>query len=302
MGQHMSITSFPPLNLGLSAFPTRKKASPKTAMKSSESTTSAGGKLKKIVRFLEQVEFLPSSGPSFTPHYTYDDEEDGAGFRQSNKKQRTRSPTNDYENIRDDPAINSGLGRAGSPNRSPNRSPNSSSKHLPMPVIEVDNDYLSPPQEFYFSSSPPSSPPSWRIPPSSLIGRQPHVQEPPRVRSPRQEGEEIDLMAHGDKPARDSGIYMDYSDDSDSEQHNGQLPSPPSSPHPPTIHPVIARKMWPHGEIRFEDQWGRRLVPAGQRDSFRFDLWPVEEDVNGEGVGANAKGAWVGRFRGMSRD
>lgn len=107
-----------------------------------------------------------------------------------------------------------------------------------------------------------------------------------------------------DKSARDSGIYMDYSgDESDSETHqNPQLPSPPASPHPPTIHPVIARKMWPHGEIRFEDQWGRRLIPAGHRDSFRFDLWPVEEDVNGEGVGASAKGAWVRRFRGMRRE
>lgn len=108
-----------------------------------------------------------------------------------------------------------------------------------------------------------------------------------------------------DKPARDSGIYMDYSEDeSEGEMmhRNLQLPSPPASPHPPAIHPVIARKMWPHGEVRFEDQWGRRLIPAGHRDSFRFDLWPVEEDVNGEGVGASAKGAWVGRSRGMSRD
>jgi len=83
----------------------------------------------------------------------------------------------------------------------------------------------------------------------------------------------------GDNP-RDSGIYMDSSEDEDE------------------IRPVIARKMW-HGEVRFEDQWGRRLIPVERKDAFRFDLWPVEEDVDNE-VGDGS--GWVGRFRGMSRE
>lgn len=67
----------------------------------------------------------------------------------------------------------------------------------------------------------------------------------------------------------------------------------------PPPHPVIARKMWPHGEVRFEDQWGRRLIPLGRRDSFKFDLWPVEEEGAGFD-GGPVRGAWVrgGRWRG----
>lgn len=300
MGNLISITSFSPLSMAMSSI-SEGKTPPKPAMKSPTSLSSASGKLKKLVRFLDRVEIVPSN-PTFS-QYRYDVKDD-AGFGRSSKKQRTRSPSNDYEDdILDDPAINSGLGRAGSPNRSPNRSPNGSSRNLPITTTATDSDYLSPPQELYFTYHPPSPPPSWRIPPASLIGRQPHVEEPPRVRSPSRAGAEIDLMAR-DKSTRDSGIYMDYSEDEleGEMRQNIQLPSPPASPHPPAIHPVIARKMWPHGEVRFEDQWGRRLIPAGHRDSFRFDLWPVEEDVNGEGVGASAKGAWVGRSRGMSRD
>jgi len=56
---------------------------------------------------------------------------------------------------------------------------------------------------------------------------------------------------------------------------------------------VIARKMWPHGEVRFEDQWGHRLIPIRSKTSFKFDLWPVEENVAAEGAGGPVRGAWV---------
>ena len=95
---------------------------------------------------------------------------------------------------------------------------------------------------------------------------------------------------------RDSGIFM--SEDVAAVLRPGVEYVRASSPtkatfHPPPIHPVIARKMWPQGEVRFEDQWGRRLIPVGHKDSFRFDLWPVEEDVEHEGDGRSVRGAWV---------
>lgn len=60
---------------------------------------------------------------------------------------------------------------------------------------------------------------------------------------------------------------------------------------------IRAYSYWRDGEIRYEDQWGRRIYPKGNEDGntrgknkeeFRFDLWPAKEDVmgeNGEGRG-----------------
>jgi hypothetical protein len=125
--------------------------------------------------------------------------------------------------------------------------------------------YLSPPA----TPSPPRSPlQSWRVPTGAS---QSPVRVPPRVRSPSHEGEEVDLMAHEIAPR--PGV----------EYVRGIATAP-----------VVARKMWKHGEVRFEDQWGRRLIPVGRREGFRFDLWPVEEDVLLEGPEGEAQGgAWV---------
>ncbi|KAJ6265012.1 hypothetical protein Dda_1167 [Drechslerella dactyloides] len=82
-----------------------------------------------------------------------------------------------------------------------------------------------------------SGPPSWRIPPRSARRPMPHVREA----SP--------------------------------------LPSFPLGPVDIKYHEssVMARAMWKNGEVRYEDQWGRRLVPIGRQNSFMFELWPVSE-------------------------
>ncbi|KAF8423541.1 hypothetical protein EV426DRAFT_574397 [Tirmania nivea] len=53
---------------------------------------------------------------------------------------------------------------------------------------------------------------------------------------------------------------------------------------------IRAYSYWIDGEIRYEDQWGRRIYPkdngtgnaAGKNKEFRFNLWPVKEDIMGE--------------------
>ncbi|KAK6349447.1 hypothetical protein TWF696_005731 [Orbilia brochopaga] len=82
-----------------------------------------------------------------------------------------------------------------------------------------------------------SGPPSWRVPPRSARRPMPHVREA----SP--------------------------------------LPSFPLGPVDIKYHEssVMARAMWKNGEVRYEDQWGRRLVPIGRQNSFMFELWPVSE-------------------------
>ncbi|EPS35111.1 hypothetical protein H072_11506 [Dactylellina haptotyla CBS 200.50] len=82
-----------------------------------------------------------------------------------------------------------------------------------------------------------SGPPSWRMPPKNIRRSMPHVREA----SP--------------------------------------LPSFPIGPVDLKYHEssVMARAMWKHGEVRYEDQWGRRLVPIGRQNSFMFELWPVSE-------------------------
>ncbi|KAF3925771.1 hypothetical protein ABW20_dc0100973 [Dactylellina cionopaga] len=82
-----------------------------------------------------------------------------------------------------------------------------------------------------------SGPPSWRMPPKNIRRAMPHVREA----SP--------------------------------------LPSFPLGPVDIKYHEssVMARAMWKHGEVRYEDQWGRRLVPVGRQNSFMFELWPVSE-------------------------
>ncbi|KAF3914075.1 hypothetical protein AA313_de0203357 [Arthrobotrys entomopaga] len=82
-----------------------------------------------------------------------------------------------------------------------------------------------------------SGPPSWRMPPKNVRRSMPHVREA----SP--------------------------------------LPSFPIGPVDLNYHEssVMARAMWKNGEVRYEDQWGRRLVPIGRHNSFMFELWPVSE-------------------------
>lgn len=85
-------------------------------------------------------------------------------------------------------------------------------------------------------------------------------------------------MAHADANAELSSDEDGYCSDKDAA----------------VAHTVVARKMWRRGEVRFEDQWGRRLVPVnvnGDVDGsggvgFRFEIWPVEEDVVNEGPDA----------------
>ncbi|KAF3296449.1 hypothetical protein TWF132_011038 [Orbilia oligospora] len=83
-----------------------------------------------------------------------------------------------------------------------------------------------------------SGPPSWRMPPKNIRRGMPHVREA----SP--------------------------------------LPSFPLGPVDIKYHEssVMARAMWKNGEVRYEDQWGRRLVPIGRQNSFMFELWPVSEE------------------------
>ena len=78
---------------------------------------------------------------------------------------------------------------------------------------------------------------SWRMPPSRTVQHRPHVRE---------------ATPPSDLPSN----------------------SFESKPHEFS---VMARTMWKHGEVRFEDQWGRRLIPIGRQDSFAFELWPVPE-------------------------
>jgi len=280
---------------------------PSTA--SSPTSSSPSDKLKKLVRFLDRVEIVPA------PRSFY-----GASDQSPSKKQKLSptsskhsfystemGPDHDEDDMIEeiDAGIAAGLGRAGSPNRSPsrspNRSPNNSNKDLSVPspsssptpdTYITSRGYLTPPRSDI--RSPPSLPPSWRIPPESLLGRQPHVRSPPRVRSPMRADEEIDLRVNEHCPSP--------SESADEDEEVKTLRPGVSyvirrSVSPPTVplHPVIARKMWRHGEIRFEDQWGRRLIPVGEKDSFQFDVWPVEEDaVLEEGEGGSVRGAWVG--------
>ncbi|KAF8536060.1 hypothetical protein BDD12DRAFT_808060 [Trichophaea hybrida] len=283
---------------------------PSTASASSTASSSPSDKLKKLVRFLDRVEIVPA------PRSFY-----AASTDQSPIKKQKLSPTSskhsfystetfpdheDDEILEEfDAGIAAGLGRAGSPNkspsRSPSRSPNNSNRDLTIPTsssspppdtFTTSGGYLTPPRSDIHS--PPSPPPSWRIPPESLLGRQPHVRSPPRVRSPMRADEEIDLRVNEHCPSP--------SESADEDEEVRTLRPGVSyvvrrsvSPSTVPLHPVIARKMWRHGEIRFEDQWGRRLIPVGEKDSFQFDVWPVEEDAAlEEGEGGSVRGAWVG--------
>lgn len=212
-----------------------------------KASSQSPSKLGKLVRFLDIVEIVPalvfccSSSP---PNMLRAPSPPAS----RHKKQKlysglTTPPSSPTTSPKHDSFVTAGLGRAGSPN-------------------DFTDCILSPPP-----SPGPICPHSWRIPPSTLTGHQPHVHKPPRVLSPSCADEEVDL-----------GIRQMRS--------CSELPSPQS---PYQAHPVIARKMWPTGELRFQDQWGHRLIPVvdegrGPRKdsfSFRFDLWPVEE----EGVG-----------------
>jgi hypothetical protein len=272
------------------------KAFTSAIKKPSSSSTS---KLKKLVRFLDRVEIVPatrldqnplkrqkisptSSNPSFYSAETDSDPDTIEEIEDGIEDEIEVETPND--------AIAAGLGRAGSPNKSPTRSPNASTRDLPgtgspnhspkLGTYSTSDGYLTPP--------PPSPPPSWRIPPESLSGRQPHVRSPPRVRSPMRADEEIDLRVNEHCPSpsesadEDEEIKMIRPGVSIVRRSN----SPPTVP----LHPVIARKMWRHGEVRFEDQWGRRLVPVKGGEAFRFDVWPVEE---AQEEGGAVRGAWV---------
>jgi len=82
-----------------------------------------------------------------------------------------------------------------------------------------------------------SGPPSWRMPPNHVVKRMPHVRE--AIPPPSFQLGEVQVMHHESS--------------------------------------VMARAMWKNGEVRYEDQWGHRLVPIGRHNSFMFELWPVSE-------------------------
>ncbi|KAI5848398.1 hypothetical protein BZA05DRAFT_340175 [Tricharina praecox] len=263
-----------------------QEPSPSSASTSSSESTSPSQKLKKFVRFLDRVEIFPAPVAFYMP--SDDQPSSNPAKKQKLSRNSSRRSFHDDDDLGPelDAGIASGLGWAGSPNRSPNRSPNISTADVTTTTSssthEKASGYLTPPRTDMHSSPPSSPPPSWRIPPESLFGRQPTVRSPPRVRSPSRADEEVDLRVNEHEPSNGGG------DDSSEDEEA-------------VTHPVIARKMWPHGEVRFEDQWGRRLIPLEHRDSFRFDLWPVEEDVDreGDGDGRSVRGAWVkgGRYR-----
>ena len=57
---------------------------------------------------------------------------------------------------------------------------------------------------------------------------------------------------------------------------------------------IRAYSYWRDGEIRYEDQWGRRIYPRSNGDGntggknkeeFRFDLWPAKDDMDENGTG-----------------
>jgi len=296
--------------------PSKEPSSPAPA--SPEATKPSRRRLRKLVRFLDRVEIFPA------PLAFYMAPEDQPSGSPAKKQKLSPNPPRcsfyggDDSALELDAGIASGLGWAGSPNRSPSRSPNTSTADVTANNNDNNNNssnssntnttthervsgYLTPPRTEAHSSphSSPSPPPSWRIPPESLVGRQPTVRTPPRVRSPSRADEEIDLRANEHEDEDGAVDSMDeevaYVRPGVSIIRRVAATTPPKA----VTHPVIARKMWPHGEVRFEDQWGRRLIPTEHRDSFQFDLWPVEEDVDREGDGRSVRGAWVkgGRYR-----
>jgi hypothetical protein len=82
-----------------------------------------------------------------------------------------------------------------------------------------------------------SGPPSWRIPPKSARREAPHIRE--AVPPASFPLGQVDIKYHESS--------------------------------------VMARAMWKNGEVRYEDQWGRRLLPIGRHNSFMFELWPLSE-------------------------
>lgn len=96
-------------------------------------------------------------------------------------------------------------------------------------------------------------PHSWRIPPQSALGRGPHIRE------------------------------------------SVPLPSFPFGQVNTKHHEftVMARAMWKNGQIRYEDQWGRRIVPVGRQDSFMFELWPVAEGEEVEDIASSLSTATI---------
>lgn len=71
------------------------------------------------------------------------------------------------------------------------------------------------------------------------------------------------------------GVYREQSNVRGSHAYNKSYQPQPK----PALGNVYS--YWRDGEIRYEDQWGRRIYPEvnGTDSGFRLDLWPVKEDA-----------------------
>ncbi|RPB22210.1 hypothetical protein L211DRAFT_340197 [Terfezia boudieri ATCC MYA-4762] len=231
-------------------------------------------KMKKLVRFLDSVEIVPydrkepkSTGPLKPPQEP----------PQYVMRKFHGNAHGDYSRP-EDIAILHGLGRAGSPRSSSllhlqqrefnTHRPTSPLTDISESETEDEDTQFGPPLKQYrrqqLLTVPIFPPSSWRTNPEKM----PYHDGPPRVKSP---GE------------MDGYAGQDY-------KNSYPFHHPQPQRHTEAIR---AYSYWRDGEIRYEDQWGRRIYPKGNWDSkegaknkqeegFRFDLWPPKEDVMGE--------------------
>lgn len=274
-------------------------------------------KVKKLVRFLDSVEIVPydreepkSTGPLKPPqHYVMG------------------KPHGDYTRP-EDIGILYGLGRAGSPRSSSllHLQQREFNTHRPMspltdisePEPEDEDTPFGPLVKQYRQQQLLTAPlfpsPSWRTNPEKRARHD----GPPRVKSL---GEMDGYVGYEDArytlgqgsptspsspvsfsppppaisfspslstpPQPGDGVYRQESNLRNSQEYNNY---PFHHPQPQRHTEAIrAYSYWRDGEIRYEDQWGRRIYPkgngdgnAGGKEELRFDLWPVKEDVMGE--------------------
>lgn len=286
----------------------------------SDSDCSGGTfKMKKLVRFLDSVEIVPycreeprTTGPLKPPQEP----------PQYVMRKLPGSSHEDYSKP-EDIGILYGLGRAGSPRSSSllhlqkrefnTRRPNSP----PTDISESEDEDDDTPfgrrvNQFRRQQRltvPLFPPPSWRTTPEK-----PHHDLPPRVKSPGEmDGytsyEDARYILgqtsptgpsspvsfspppptisfsppHSPQPQPGDGVYRHESNFRNSQEYNGHpVHHPQPQRHSETIK---AYSYWIDGEIRYEDQWGRRIYPKDKGNGnmeFTLDLWPVKEDVMDE--------------------
>lgn len=286
-------------------------------------------KMKKLVRFLDSVEIVPydrkepkSTGPLKPPQEP----------PQYVMRKFHGNAHGDYSRP-EDIAILHGLGRAGSPRSSSllhlqqrefnTHRPTSPLTDISESETEDEDTQFGPPLKQYrrqqLLTVPIFPPSSWRTNPEKM----PYHDGPPRVKSP---GEMDGYAGYEDArytlgqssptspsspvsfstspptisfspplsplPQPSGGVYRRESNLRNSQDYKNSYPFHHPQPQRHT-EAIRAYSYWRDGEIRYEDQWGRRIYPKGNWDSkegaknkqeegFRFDLWPPKEDVMGE--------------------